>query len=663
MSLKGSLFLLLIFLISTVTFPWGLYKEQDSLLKVAVVLESPSLSIQGSEVVYGLVESIVAVRTSATLYIRQEQAPRFLTFEHAKLPVVCDDLSLSQFLKDNERYDMVFSELRFRTSTSEMQRRVIPIPLLVSEYLARRVSMSIHIAMIDRIHYATCAKTSIADPEVCADEFIKETRVWEDPLTTKLFLKEEDRAQAMKISTMHTASTILMPRPFSTLFLEKILKAPRLRDCGDASAVFDQRCVSCSENSNCVKTCHIGIQLDLDRDVELSVYVSAPGSSADEVFLGGYLDDVLQQDLQADWEVVAATASADFFYLFIAELSRRSSNLSANVSFRIVLLERDEGLYETWDLLIGMYTAGRLLQNWNVDDRKHKSALSIKVKVLSLQPNTNLVSSAVLASKHPNENWETSYNKKETEVWFDQLEGYYGLNMLFGRTEGGRVGSFNLPHNSPMYRRLIHIKHGGFSKRWHHAPLSMRVSPTCSDFRYWAHVLKSGDMFFHVNSPMEVYYINTNSHNRLPENMIDECVDQAVSEALSFATQIPSKKLGLSGSNHRRVFLFVDNFTLYGISALLECLLEMVFAGIRLHLLSPQAMPVEWEQIFTPQTMIFSTTSSASNPGCFELAVTLAQDPLLHDRLIWHKGYFFQPGAMRHVSSIIELKAYIRSLV
>ena len=159
------------------------------------------------------------------------------------------------------------------------------------------------------------------------------------------------------------------------------------------------------------------------------------------------------------------------------------------VTIKLIHLRTDLGLYETWDYMIVKHAAADFLQNWNVDDRKHSAALRMKVNTLINQPAASLVSSAVFVTRTPNQGWLATRDGFDSEVWFGNLDGYYGLFSIFQHTEHS-VNSLNYPHNSPMYRRTLHEKYGKFSSNWQRSPLDLHKAPTCTDFHFWTRALK-----------------------------------------------------------------------------------------------------------------------------------------------------------------------------
>jgi len=74
------------------------------------------------------------------------------------------------------------------------------------------------------------------------------------------------------------------------------------------------------------------------------------------------------------------------------------------------------------------------------------------------------------------------------------------------RFDGGTVvGSRNVPHNSPMWRKRLHCVVGPFA-------LNASFQPGCLDYSLWLRALHSGRKIFHVNYPLEFFVMRKASH-------------------------------------------------------------------------------------------------------------------------------------------------------
>jgi hypothetical protein len=64
-------------------------------------------------------------------------------------------------------------------------------------------------------------------------------------------------------------------------------------------------------------------------------------------------------------------------------------------------------------------------------------------------------------------------------------------------------GSQNVPHNSPMWRKKMHLWNGGFG------PMD---GLGCYDFSFWVRALRRGVLIQHINEPLEMYLSRNASH-------------------------------------------------------------------------------------------------------------------------------------------------------
>jgi hypothetical protein len=424
-------------------------------------------------------------------------------------------------------------------------------------------------------------------------------------------------------------------------------------------AKVEQSCKHCAYAEECNIVCEWHTDMYIDENIALSVFAAIKDGSEELTFLDGYISDVLQQDFQLRWELVLATASNPTFEHLCQTMIFLEDKIPNNLNVKLVHLTLDKGLYETWDYLIESHLRGLLLQNWNIDDRKHKSALRRKYDILAGQPQTSLVSSAVLVSNVPNENWMHAAHDSNTATWFGEFSGYYGLYNLFRKNSKGHVESMNLPHNSPMYRRSLHISYGSFSQAWQKRPLRLDVSPTCSDFRFWTLPLKDWKPFYHVSFPLELYYLRQNSHNRLPENKIKDCVGQVI------ASTIPkhyTNNLGVHPSMGRRIFFFFGSSKRISLHVdakdVFEQIANVLYRGYRLHILL-DGFEADFAVEDIPSGAFVSTVDKCNNPGVFDLGIFLSGDSYIDFDSYQQKGYFLPHKRTFHIRTIAELESVL----
>jgi len=267
--------------------------------------------------------------------------------------------------------------------------------------------------------------------------------------------------------------------------------------------------------------------------IVLSVYVSLLGNEREKVYVSSYTKDVAMQDFTLPWELVIASADASVLSHFRTRMmkSLRQRGANKHLSVRTVLLRADRGLYETWDLLIQKFTSGVFLTNWNVDDRKHRSALSIKTTLLQSNPDIDVVSSAVYVSHVDNEDWNACHRLKRP-IWHSQSGPYSASSFVKTKPGGGAyLEPQNYPHNTPVYRRSVHGDHGYFANC---LGTSLKPAPACCDWKFWYSVAIKGGVFFNIEMPFEVYLARTDSHNRRSDTNGSSCVSEALNELKSY---------------------------------------------------------------------------------------------------------------------------------
>ena len=275
-----------------------------------------------------------------------------------------------------------------------------------------------------------------------------------------------------------------------------------------------QKCKPCAKSQgNCISKCLLFSSGA--HSPEISVYTALKGSQDEEVYMSSFVQNVLLQDVHVDWEWVVGCSNSKTIDLTSKIMRRNSGSIRSRLSVSLVLLREDTGLYETWDYLIQQHTAGQLLMNWNVDDRKRQGGIQMRYdKFTQLKDEVILVSAPVVVSDIPNLNWESA--RKKT-VWFEQ-PGIYALSSFFQTDSNLRrkMASYNMPHNSPLYSRLAHERYGYFASD------CFTEAPTCSDYRFWLRVANGSEWFYHLDQATDIYLIRADSHERRHEGV--QCV-------------------------------------------------------------------------------------------------------------------------------------------
>ncbi|MEG4217484.1 glycosyltransferase [Microcoleus sp. Pol14C6] len=194
-------------------------------------------------------------------------------------------------------------------------------------------------------------------------------------------------------------------------------------------------------------------------------------------------------------------------------------------------LEYDPGLYETWNMAIGM-ARGKYITNANLDDRHAPQHIEKHLEWLEQHPECDVVAAPVLVTKGINETWDchTAYN-----IWHKQFfhggDEYSGIQEFFqseldqNGVKTGGVESNNFPHCMPVWRKSLHEKNGYFDECEY---------GTSADWEFWLRCAANGAKFKLLKEPLGLYLEDPNSHNRTYKNK-EECEKKIINKYLKFA--------------------------------------------------------------------------------------------------------------------------------
>jgi hypothetical protein len=156
-------------------------------------------------------------------------------------------------------------------------------------------------------------------------------------------------------------------------------------------------------------------------------------------------------------------------------------------------LDKDPGLYATWNLAIQM-ASGEFITNANLDDRKAPWSLEKHAKALYSNSDVDLVYADSYVVGEANVLWENV--KSDTQR--SNMEQYTLEAMLRS----------NPPHNNPMWRKSLHEKHGMFEEKYKSA----------ADWELWLRSAFGGSKFMKINEILGAYYFNPEGVSTNPEN-------------------------------------------------------------------------------------------------------------------------------------------------
>ena len=162
-------------------------------------------------------------------------------------------------------------------------------------------------------------------------------------------------------------------------------------------------------------------------------------------------------------------------------------------------LEKDPGLYETWNL--GCCLArGRYLSSANVDDRRHPQQVRRLTAALVAHPSVDLASAALRVTAVDNQDWD-----EWSDGWVFYAKGtdgeYGGAELV--RRDGGQLRPRNIPHCMPLWRRSLHGLRGFFNEP--------QYGPS-SDWEYWLRCAYGGSRYYHTPEALGLYLKRADSY-------------------------------------------------------------------------------------------------------------------------------------------------------
>lgn len=199
----------------------------------------------------------------------------------------------------------------------------------------------------------------------------------------------------------------------------------------------------------------------------------------------------------------------------------------SNIIYR--RLESDPGIYECWNIAIRM-ARGDYVTNANLDDIRLPVHIEKCVEVLEENSSADVVSTSVFVIPEK-ESFKIS-KLSEYEVWFEHIPDVYFSRHLFEKTGemGNNVKSRNIPHCCPVWRKSVHDKIGYFDEEKY---------KYAADWEFWLRAATNNCGFRHIKSPLAVYRVVENSHNRkfrkLYQNISKMIVDEYYQKSVNFS--------------------------------------------------------------------------------------------------------------------------------
>jgi glycosyltransferase involved in cell wall biosynthesis len=156
-------------------------------------------------------------------------------------------------------------------------------------------------------------------------------------------------------------------------------------------------------------------------------------------------------------------------------------------------LDEDPGIYGTWNIALSMAT-GEFITNANLDDRKAVNSLELHAINLFQNEDIDLVYADMLITDKPNETFENNSSS--------------GRKYNFPDYSYEALCNFNMPHASPMWRKIIHDNYGTFDEKFRSA----------GDWEMWLRAASKGSKFKKINDVVGLYYFNPTGISTNPEN-------------------------------------------------------------------------------------------------------------------------------------------------
>lgn len=165
---------------------------------------------------------------------------------------------------------------------------------------------------------------------------------------------------------------------------------------------------------------------------------------------------------------------------------------SENPGTVYVNMQRDPGLYETWNLCARLSNS-RYLSNANIDDRRAPEHIETLSDRLNSDDVVDLASGALRVTTEKNIPWEES---ADCPVWYGpETPTRYAAENLVKQTPDGLV-PHNIPHCMPVWRRSLHLTWGYFCES--------AFGPS-ADWEFWLRCGEGGARFGHVPEPLGLY--------------------------------------------------------------------------------------------------------------------------------------------------------------
>jgi len=229
-------------------------------------------------------------------------------------------------------------------------------------------------------------------------------------------------------------------------------------------------------------------------------------------FINNFIIDMIQMDQYDDCQHIIVNAnSPGNEYEILKPFLKDKKNV------QYIYLSKDPGLYDIWNICIGLSSAP-YITTANVDDRRSVDFITSHTDLLDSNSEIDIVSAPVLVTANHN---EIFMSNSSYDIWYKEFIGeYFKKDLFMYDNYGNPKWSMNIPHSNPVWRKKIHDNNGYFNQN---------LNPF-SDWDFWLRCASNGSRFWNLSSPKSLYYNNpsglsTNKdkqdlYNKLNDNII-----------------------------------------------------------------------------------------------------------------------------------------------
>lgn len=229
------------------------------------------------------------------------------------------------------------------------------------------------------------------------------------------------------------------------------------------------------------------------------------------------------------------------------------------------------GIYEAWNLGVRM-ARGRYLTNTNMDDLRRSDSFERQIEILEKFPFVDVVYQDFWYSF----DGHAPFAKSAATGFKSELPIVTPYNLM----------QSNSPHNAPMWRQELHDVVGMFDDTYRSA----------GDYDFWLRCMQAGKVFFKVNDPHVIYFVN-------PEGLSTRPNTRGIDEA--------NRSTRLHGRN------LLSHRLLASDDAFMEEICRL--AGVRVELQDAEKATPEWRYTATQRALralrINATASRSSSHG------------------------------------------------